>query len=154
MFAMTAVRDRRAGVLVEVPRSSRPPPAPTETLSAELRQAHLVARTVVDVLLERLGVPSGSGRTESTTCLPDDAIVDQTTARVPKDLFLRLARQGAFPSFKEGKRIYAFWGDVRKALDQRMRSRTIETKPTPHQNPGDDLDDLRQSLGFKTKGAA
>ncbi|MBK6514110.1 MAG: hypothetical protein IPG04_08300 [Polyangiaceae bacterium] len=128
-----------------------PPPAPPETLSAELGQAHLVARTVVDIFLERLGLPVGPVPSETSACLPDDAIVDQTTARVPKDLFLRLARQGAFPSFKEGKRVYAFWGDVRRALDQRMQGRVVENKPTPQREPADDLDDLRKEMGLKTR---
>lgn len=154
VLPITAVRGRQTGVILEVPRSLRPPPAPPETLSAELRQAHLVARTVVDLLLERLGVPSSPAPGDASACLPDDAIVDQTTGRVPKDLFLRLARLGAFPSFKEGKRVYAFWGEVRRALEQRMQGRVGENRPTPPREPADDLDDLRKEMGLKTRGAA
>lgn len=48
---------------------------------------------------------------------PDDALVHQDSEMVPdRELFLRLARDGAFPSRKHGKKVFARWGDVRSAF--------------------------------------
>lgn len=86
--------------------------------------------------------------------LPDDAVVCQRSVPAPRDLYLRLARQGVFPSKKHGKRILARWGDVRRAL--------LETAPTLAKGGCDrksatvqagDLDGLRRKLGLASKGA-
>ena len=81
----------------------------------------------------------------------DDAIVDQRTAPVPKDLYLRLAREGAFPSVKIGKRICARWGDVKKAFaayDKKAKPTVAKTKPV---EANDGLDDLRLRVGLERK---
>lgn len=87
--------------------------------------------------------------------LPDDAIVDQRSAPVPKDLFLRLARAKAFPSKKVGKRICARWSDVKVAF----AVNTEKPDPAPRlEQPNalraddDGLDDLRSEIGLAKKG--
>ena len=80
-------------------------------------------------------------------CLPDDAFIDQTSERLPsRRLYLRLAREGAFPSKKVGKKVIARWGDVKAA---------VEAQGTPNQpsSPTDDgLDGLRRLIGLQPKG--
>jgi hypothetical protein len=85
---------------------------------------------------------------------PDDTIVDQKTVRGPKELYLRLAREGAFPSRKIGKRICARWGDVKAAFAPKPGIAKAPA-PAPAESPptDDGLDDLRQNLGFMKKGA-
>ncbi|MBX3125552.1 MAG: hypothetical protein KF718_02505 [Polyangiaceae bacterium] len=59
-----------------------------------------------------------------------------------RDLYLRMARRAEFPSFKDGKKVFAFWGAVRRALDARLGK---EPKPT---TPDDDTDQLCRQLGL------
>lgn len=84
--------------------------------------------------------------------LSDDSIVDQRCAPVPKDLYLRLARSGAFPSKRIGKRICARWADVRAAFanyGKQPKPSVAKTKPAA---PEDGLDDLRREIGLVPKG--
>lgn len=85
--------------------------------------------------------------------LGDDAVVDQHTVPAPRDLYLRLARRGAFRSRKLGRRVLAQWGEVRRALlegpDLRKASAADERAVD---GPGDALDGLRRHLGLVTKG--
>ncbi len=84
--------------------------------------------------------------------LTDDTIVDQRIAPVPKDLYLRLARSGAFPSKRIGKRICARWADVRAAfagMTKKPKPSVAKTKPT---QSDDGLDDLRLDIGLAKKG--
>jgi hypothetical protein len=81
--------------------------------------------------------------------LPDDAIIDQRSGLVPKEVFLRLAREGAFRSSKVGKRILAQWGEVKAALVARRRP--VPTAAAPGHAQGD-LDDIRRSVGLVPKG--
>lgn len=84
--------------------------------------------------------------------LPDDAIVDQRCAPVPKDLYLRLARAKAFPSRKVGKRICARWADVKAAFASHggtPKPSVAKTKPAALE---DGLDHLRLDLGLAKKG--
>lgn len=45
-----------------------------------------------------------------------DAYVDQRSGLLDRRMYLRLAREKAFPSRKVGKRVVARWGDVQAAL--------------------------------------
>jgi len=85
--------------------------------------------------------------------LGDDAIVDQRSVPAPADLYLRLARNGAFPSQKLGKRVLARWGDVRRAFlnSPGVRKASIVGVPTPD-SQNDGLNALRQRLGLESKG--
>jgi hypothetical protein len=85
--------------------------------------------------------------------VPDDRFVDQRDGLVPKALFLRLAREGAFPSSKIGKRVVARWGDVRAAIEARQRK---ACRSLPHTNRDRnrkhaDLDALRRQLSLNPK---
>jgi hypothetical protein len=84
--------------------------------------------------------------------LSDDAIVDQRSASVPRDLYLRLARAGAFPSRKIGKRICARWGDVRAAFLDRPGVRKTKNGPEDNTSGTDGLDRLRRQLGLAEQG--
>ncbi len=83
--------------------------------------------------------------------LSDETIVDQRTAPVPRDLYLRLAREGRFPSKKIGKRVVANWGDVKAAFlgpgIRKARNANAGNDSTP-----DGLDDLRRQLGLAQRG--
>ncbi len=100
------------------------------------------------------------GADAAVSVLPDDTIVDQMNGRMPKDLYLRLAREGAFPSWKDGKRVYAMWGEVRAAFTSRMRRRRpgkpagkAKGKAKDNAKAKDDENDpLRVQLGLKKKG--
>ncbi len=77
----------------------------------------------------------------SVTASPQDYI-DQRSGLVPRDLYLRLAREGSFPSRKIGKRIVARWADVEQAL----------APPPRIANASDEADVLREALGLVAKG--
>ena len=119
-----------------------------------MRQVEAGADAVVDRLLRRLAevLVSGSANVGPSSFehgpLNDDTLIDQTNSRVPRELYLRLARQAAFRSFKDGKRVFAFWGEVRVALDARMAPKSTTTTPVP--DP-DDLDAAREQLGLAAK---
>jgi hypothetical protein len=82
--------------------------------------------------------------------LPDDAFVHQDNERLPdRDLYLRLARQGAFPSSKQGKKIVARWGDVKSVLVG--SSPTVAKASARPIGDEDDLDDARRLMGLKGK---
>jgi hypothetical protein len=82
----------------------------------------------------------------------DDAIVDQRTAPMTRDLYLRLARARAFPSRKIGKRICARWGDVKASfVDHDMQPKPSVAKTRPSEQD-DGLDDLRHEIGLVKKG--
>lgn len=87
-----------------------------------------------------------------TPPLLDEAIIDQRSGLVPKDLYLRLARGGAFPSSKIGKRILARWGDVRAAVLDGPGITKVSLQAPAQDNGGDGLDDLRRRLGLAEKG--
>jgi hypothetical protein len=134
------------GVKVRVPAKR----APT-TIKIELQRELDRIRRSLAFIEERLEQVDDD--TESSALAPD-ACVDQRSVPAPRDLYLRLARQGAFPSKKHGKRIVARWADVRRAL--------LETGPGLQKGvashaefdeaQGDDLDGLRRRLGFVGKG--
>jgi len=86
--------------------------------------------------------------------LPDDAIVDQDCVPIPRDLYLRLAREKAFPSTKVGKKIMATWGHVKAAVanyDKQHKPSVAKTTPVEPADPDDGLDDLRSDLGLVKK---
>lgn len=82
------------------------------------------------------------------TPLSDDAFIDQRSGLVDKAIFLRLARELAFPSYKIGKRILARWGDVRQAIESRQR--TIIGATGDQAEPT--LDVLRKQMGLLPRG--
>lgn len=88
----------------------------------------------------------------SVVPLTDDTIVDQRIAPVPRDLYLRLARSGAFPSKRIGKRIVAKWADVRAAFEGTPRAHEQPDGKGNPASPDDGLDDLRREIGLVPKG--
>lgn len=91
---------------------------------------------------------------------PDDAVIDQDSPLVDHDLYLRLAKEGAFPSRWVGKKRTALWGSVKAAFTNGTDNRRIKRKapmakkagpPPAPQNDG--LDHLRAQIGLvKKKG--
>lgn len=83
----------------------------------------------------------------------DDRFIDQRDGLVPRALYLRLAREAAFPSSKIGKRVVARWGDVRTAIEGRGR----KGRASVHINGGSgsgskaELDALRHELSLDSK---
>lgn len=137
---------RPIGVKLEVASKTNP-----STLRIEVqRELDRVRRSLV-LIEERLGELDTA---EVGNVTNDDTVVDQRSVPAPSDLYLRLARRGAFPSKKHGKRVVARWGDVRRALleaspgvqkaDARGDERSVRE--------GDELDGLRQRLGLVSKG--
>lgn len=118
-------------------------------LHAAVRQLDALADMVVDRLVVRLtaGLQSEGNDVgaDHGRPLPDDAVVHQDTAPMDRTLYLRMARRAEFPSFKEGKRVFAFWGAVKTALNARMAK---APKPT---TPDDDTDHLCRQLGVVPK---
>jgi hypothetical protein len=100
---------------------------------------HMAASTLLEV---KGSLGSGGGDTGPT---PDEAFIDQRTALVPRELYLSLAREHAFPCRKIGKRVVAQWGDVRAALAGQVGS----TSPTDVCDRGNDA--LRRSIGIQPK---
>jgi len=93
-------------------------------------------------------------RVGDADALPGDEIVDQRTVPAPRDLFLRLARRGAFPSQKHGKRVVARWSDVQRALLD-LSPGVCKTGQRRAGNDGpqsDEHDGLRRRLGLAPKG--
>jgi hypothetical protein len=133
------------GVKVGV-QSRCPPPS---TLKIDLRQELDRIRSAVARIEQQLAEQDGDA---PPSRLADDAIVDQRCVPAPPDLFLRLARNGAFPSRKVGKRVVAQWGDVRRAL----LSGPALSKAPGRQEAGaqrdDGLDSLRECMGLVSKG--
>jgi hypothetical protein len=138
---------RVIGVEVGVPPSRLP-----ANVKLELQRELDRIRNAVALIEARLAESEGGA--DTTGVLPDDALVDQRTVPAPPDLYLRLARRGAFRSQKHGKRIVARWDDVRRAmLDASPGVRKTGGSDAPNdpaQNDG--LDGLRQRLGLAAKG--
>lgn len=130
------------GVKVEVPSRRHLP----NTVKHELRQELDRIRAAVAGIERQLAEGDEDAPLSS---LVDDAIVDQKCVPAPRDLFLRLARNGAFPSRKVGKRILAQWGDVRRALLGPGVNKNAAAALMPSEN--DELDGLRRRMGFATK---
>jgi hypothetical protein len=123
--------------------------ARAKTLFARL--ANLQARAV------ELGVhqPEASGRrskpgpSASSRPLSPDAFIDQRSGLVERRMYLRLAREKAFPSKKVGKRVIARWGDVQAAL-----APSTDSLPKVGPEEGDlELDEIRVRLGLAVRGA-
>lgn len=118
-----------------------------------------LAALVVDELGRRLVQPA-----ECATAVPAphaDTVIDQDSGLIPREQYLRMARRGDFPSVKEGRRVYAFWGEVRDALAARMKRRGGEgNEPANHAGPPlpstggandnqtDELAEHRKALGL------
>jgi len=85
--------------------------------------------------------------------VPDDRFIDQRDGLVPKPLYLRLAREGAFPCSKIGKRVVARWGDVRAAIEARGRRgrASVHTVGGSGSGSNAELDALRHELSLDSK---
>jgi len=83
--------------------------------------------------------------------VPDDRFIDQRDGLVSKALYLRLAREGAFPSSKIGKRVVARWGDVRTAIETRGRKVRSVVHTSDESANNADLDALRGQLSLSSK---
>jgi len=139
------------------PKSTRAP-----QIGDAVEQVDALADLVAERLLIRVAeaMRAGADRLDSerardergATPLPDDTIVDQTSVRAPRELYLRLAREGAFPCVKDGKRVYAFWGEVREALARRMSLRTRPSVRKAEKRIDDDLDEVRRLMGVRAAG--
>lgn len=79
---------------------------------------------------------------------PPDRYIDQNDPRVPKRIFLRLAKEDAFPSTKVGKKILAKWSDVEAALVARRRKPRSRVEP----QATDGLDQIRRDMGLVPRG--
>lgn len=130
----------------------RAPPAdeaPTVAVLHELRAVRDLLSKIEGRLVGETKAPQE--RKQRVPVLSDDSIIDQRTVSAPPELYLRLARAGAFPSNKIGKRICARWGDVKEAfLGPGVRSASVPT--VTQGSPPDGLDGLRRQLGLAEKG--
>lgn len=79
---------------------------------------------------------------------PPDGYIDQNDGRVPKAIYLRLSREGAFPTTKVGKKVLAKWSDVESALIARRRKPRSRIEP----QATDDLDQIRRDMGLVPRG--
>jgi hypothetical protein len=89
-------------------------------------------------LLRPVGVP------------PDDAFVDQDAGLFDREVYLRLARRGAFPNTKVGQKRVARWADV-KAAFMGVGKQIAVVEPTDDPKL-DRLNEIRQRLGLQVKG--
>lgn len=124
--------------------------APGAAVLEDLRAVRHLLEGIERLLLGELR--SSPAQKAPAVQLSDDAIVDQRSASVPPGLYLRLARAGAFPSKKIGKRICARWGDVRAAFLNRPGVRRTANGPEDKPIRTDGLDRLRSQLGLAEKG--
>lgn len=92
--------------------------------------------------------PSAPTPKVPTGPIPEDRFVDQRDGLLPKQLYLRLAREEAFPSSKIGKRVVARWGDVRAAIEARQRKGRHQHDGTPDNSQHRNLDVLRRELSL------
>lgn len=92
--------------------------------------------------------PSAPTPKVPTGPIPEDRFVDQRDGLLPKQLYLRLAREEAFPSSKIGKRIVARWGDVRAAVEARQRKGRHRDSHALDNGEHLDLDALRRELSL------
>ncbi len=119
-------------------------------IRTDIRQELDRVRSAVARIEQRL---AEQGDDSPSSVLPDDAFVDQRSVPAPRDLYLRLARNGAFPSRKVGKRIVARWGDVRRAFTVGPGlSKTAQQRSAASASEDDGLDGLRKRLGLESKG--
>jgi len=120
----------------------------------EVEKLALALRTIGDgfnqaasALLEGKDAPSSCPADSER--VQAEAFIDQRSPLVSKDVYLRLARERAFPSKKVGKLVVAQWAAVRAALVAQ------KTEPSPPANCGeDDLDHHRRSLGLQPKAGS
>lgn len=119
----------------------------TEKLAQALRKIgdgfHLAALALSE---SPDGARSSAGDADS---IQDDAFIDQRSPLVPPDVYLRLAREKAFPSRKVGRLVLAKWGDVRSALAG--QGGVSAAAGLGGEDPNDVL---RRALGFRPKGGS
>jgi len=124
--------------------------SPTAAVLHEFRAIAQILERVERLLLSGARPQAAPGR--PAPAVRDEGFIDQRSNLVPKDVYLRLARAGAFPSRKHGKRVLARWGDVRAAvLGGPGITKTLVAKAEEERGE-DDLDGLRRQLGFVEKG--
>lgn len=105
------------------------------------------------LLLGRGSVNVAEELAEAPRPLPDDAYVHQDDAPVSREIFLRLARERAFPSRRLGHKIIAQVGDVRRALapDQDIQREGRGGHVELLDPKVEALDKLRAELSFQRK---
>ena len=81
---------------------------------------------------------------------PDDAFVDQDAGLFDREVYLRLARKGAFHVTESGKKRVARWGDVKAAFAEKGAPITV-SEPTDDPE-ADLLNEIRQRAGLAIKG--
>lgn len=113
------------------------------------RLADLQARAIELGLTQP--VSSQAIRPVSTGGPSPDTYVDQRSGLVDKALFLRLAREKAFPSKKIGKRVVARWGDVQAALSP-AQGRRDRPSVTNNEESDPELDEIRARAGLAVRG--
>ena len=133
------------GVKVEVSSHRQLPNGPGTDIRQELDRIRLAVARIEQQLVEQ-------GQEAPPGTLADDAIVDQRSVPAPPDLYLRLARNGAFPSQRLGKRVVAKWGDVRRAFLAGPGLSKVSQRSAAETADDDGLDALRARLGLVSKG--
>lgn len=84
---------------------------------------------------------------------PHDMIVDQTSGVLKKAQFLVLAKSGAFPAFKYGKRWCARLSDVEAWVSTQLRLSRNQSATARTQSEEDEmLDEIRKQVGLRTRG--
>jgi|HubBroStandDraft_1064217.scaffolds.fasta_scaffold95621_2 hypothetical protein len=83
---------------------------------------------------------------------PDEAYVDQRSGLLDRKLFIRLARQNAFPASRVGNRYLAKLADVQRYVEAH-RLHPQAAVQAADGGPGiDELDDIRRAAGLRPKG--
>ncbi len=78
-----------------------------------------------------------------------DTYIDQRSGLVDKAIFLRLAREKAFPSKRIGKRVVARWADVQAALSP---SPSRRSSVNDNEDCDPELDEIRARVGLAVRG--
>lgn len=113
------------------------------------RLSELQARAIELGLTQPVNT-QGVGAVTTGTISPD-TYIDQRSGLVDKGLFLRLARQKAFPSKKIGKRVVARWGDVQAALSPAPPNLALSSI-NDNEESDPELDEIRARVGLAVRG--
>jgi hypothetical protein len=132
-----ALIERGVGALVRTALAGAPGHA--------LFDASIVANDIARALAPRL-----RAAVRSATIPHNDTFVDQDAGFFDREIYLRLARSGAFPVKKVGKKRVARWGDVNAGFIQAGASITLSE---PSDDPETDLlNEIRQRAGLAVRG--
>jgi hypothetical protein len=83
---------------------------------------------------------------------PDEAYVDQRSGLLDRKLFIRLARQNAFPASRVGNRYLAKLADVQRYVEAHRLHPPPAAPPADDGPAVDELDDIRRAVGLRPKG--